>query len=296
VVLALALAALTLPLFIGWELSTPQPLLNLRLFALPAFSIGALINLVAMVTLFGATFLVPVFLQNLRGLGPMQTGLMLVPQALASTVSIVLGGRLYDLVGPRPLILIGLVITAVSTWPLVTLDVTTADSTLVGLLALRGVATGFLIMPAITAWMAAAPPSQTAAASALNNVLRQLYGTFGTAIFASLLQARATFHQAHLAAAMVPEAPAVAHLLARGQQAALESGLSLEQGRALVVGMLAGQVRQAATVRGFDDCFAVATLLCLLGLVPALLLGGGRSSRRPAPAPAPAPRGSADPA
>ena len=50
------------------------------------------------------------------------------------------------------------------------------------------------MMPAMTAWLAAAPLSQTAAASALNNVLRQLFGAFGTAIFATILHERIVFH------------------------------------------------------------------------------------------------------
>lgn len=289
VVLPLALAGLTLPLFVWWELRVDQPLLNLRLFAIPAFALGGVINFVAMVTMFGAIFLLPLFLQNLRGLGPMQTGLMLVPQALASTVSIVAGGRLYDRFGARPLILVGLVIMAASTFPLSRLDLATPDGTLVGLLVLRGAATGFLVMPAITAWLASAPASQTQAASALNNVMRQLFSTFATALFASILQIRTAHHLASLAMAVVPDAPAVARLLAQGQQFALEHGLSLQHGKALVIAQLLGQVRLAAAVRGFDDCFLVAGLACLAGLVPALFLSQAPRRSRPPAAAAPRP-------
>jgi DHA2 family multidrug resistance protein len=290
VIAELTLAIVTLPLFVIWELRTPQPLLNLRLFAIPGFSIGAVVNFVAMITLFGSIFLVPVFLQNLRGLGPMQTGLMLVPQAVVSTISIVLGGRLYDRLGARPLVIVGLLITAVSTWPLTWLDLTTPDAALIFLLALRGAATGLLVMPAITAWLASAPPSQTGAASALNNVMRQLYSTFGTALFASLLASRQIMHTANLGANVMPDAPAVAALLAQAQQFALAHGLSLEQGRALATAQVAALVRQAAMVRAFDDCFVVATAFCVIGLIPAFFLSGWPSATaapaRPAPAPA----------
>jgi EmrB/QacA subfamily drug resistance transporter len=280
----LALAAVTLPIFIWWELRTPAPLLNLRLFAIPDFAIGGVVNFVATVSMFGAIFLVPVFLQNVRGMGPMQTGLILVPQALASTVSIIIGGRLYDRFGPRPLVLAGLVIMAAATFPLAQIDVTTPDATLLWLLALRGGATGFLMMPAITAWLASAPASQTSAASALNNVMRQLFSTFATAVFASILQARIGFHHANLAMFVAPDAPAVARLLGQAQQFALEHGLSVQQGKALAVAQLAGQVRQAAAVRGFEDCFLIAGIVCVLGIVPALFLKQpGRAAARPQP-------------
>jgi MFS family permease len=242
--------------------------------------------------MFGAIFLLPVFLQNLRGLGPMQTGLLMVPQALASTVSILIGGRLYDRFGPRPLVLCGLAIMAISTFPLAQLDLTTPDSVLLWLLVLRGSSTGLLIMPAITAWLAYAPPSQTAAASALNNVLRQLFSTFSTAVFASILQIRMAFHQANLAMFVTPDAPEVARLLARGQQFAAEHGLSAQQGMALVIAQLAGQVQRAAAVRGFDDCFLLATLVCVVGVLPAIFLR--RPVRGPAgPPPRPQPAGAA---
>src|SRR5581483_4203390 len=76
VIWKLALSALALPLFIVWELRTRHPLLNLRLFRIPAFSICAVVNAVTMTALYGALFLLPLFLQNLRGLGAMETGLL----------------------------------------------------------------------------------------------------------------------------------------------------------------------------------------------------------------------------
>ena len=289
IVIELGLAAVTLPLFIWWQLRAKQPLLNLRLFAIPAFSLGAALNFVTAISLFGAIFLLPVFLQNVRGLGPMDTGLLLFPQALASFVSIQAAGRLYDKIGPRPLVLSGLGVLALATWLLSRLDVTTPDSLIRLVLVLRGLAMGMTMMPAMTAWLAAAPVSQTASASALNNVLRQLFGAFGTAMYATILQERVAYHQATLAMFVTPDMPAVARLLAEGQQFALAHGLTLAQARLMTIGQLAGQVRLAAAVRGFDDCFLIAAIACLLGLAPAFFLRKATlPARDPAAAPGPA--------
>lgn len=269
----LTLALVTLPLFIWWELRLPQPLLNLRLFAIPAFSIGAFVNFVATISLFGAIFLLPVFLQNVRGMGAMGTGLLLFPQALASAVTIVLGGRLYDRVGPRPLLFVGMLALAASTWQLAKLDLTTPDAEIRGLLVVRGAAMGLTMMPAMTAWLASAPLNQTSAASALNNVLRQLFGAFGTAIFATILHNRAIYHQAMLAMFLQPDSAAVMQALGQGQQFLIGHGLNLDQARQVVVGLLASQISLAATVRAFDDCFTIAAIAALLGIIPAMLLG-----------------------
>jgi EmrB/QacA subfamily drug resistance transporter len=290
VIAQLTIAALTVPIFIWWELTTKQPLLNLRLFAIPAFVVGGLVNFIAATSLFGAIFLLPVFLQNVRGLGALETGWLLFPQALASAVAIIVGGRLYDRIGPRPLIVSGLLILAFSTWRLSALDLTTPDSELRWLLVLRGMSMGMTMMPAVTAWLAAAPLDQTADASALQNVLRQLFGAFGTALYATVLHERTVHHLALLSMSMVPDAPAVVRLLGDAQQIALAQGLSLAQGRALAIGHLVGQVRTAATVQAFNDCFLIATVACLIGLIPALMMErpttarGARPTVKPSPA------------
>jgi DHA2 family multidrug resistance protein len=145
---------------------------------------------------------------------------------------------------------------------------------------------GLAMMPSFTAWMASAPPSQTQAASALQNVMRQIYGAAGTAMLASVLQSRIAFHYSGLTTFITPDAPAVARALQIGQQYALEHGLALAQVKAQVIGGLAGQARMAAAVRGFDDCFLVATLVCLLGIGPALLLQRTATHGPPRGAPA----------
>ncbi|MCC6626106.1 MAG: DHA2 family efflux MFS transporter permease subunit, partial [Chloroflexi bacterium] len=186
----LLLAAVTLPIFVWWQLRTPHPLLNLRLFAIPAFTVGAAVNFVTAAAMFGGVFLLPLFLQNVRGLGAMETGLLLFPQSLASFVSIQISGRLYDRIGARPLVLTGLSLLALATVLLSRLDVETPNIAIQGVLVLRGVAMGLTMMPSMTAWLAAAPLNQTPAATALNNVLRQLFAAFGTAMYATILQQR----------------------------------------------------------------------------------------------------------
>jgi EmrB/QacA subfamily drug resistance transporter len=285
VLVRLAVAVVALPLFVWWELRTPQPLLNLRLFAIPAFSMGAFVNFVASSALFGAIFLLPVFLQNLRGLGAMETGMLLFPQAIASAFSVILGGRLYDKVGPRPLVIGGFAVLAFSTWLLANLDLTTPDSTIRWILLLRGGSMGFAMMPAMTAWMAAAPQAQMQAASALQNVLRQIYGAFGTAIFATILQSRIKFHSQTLSMFVTPDMPAVANLLGQAQQHALAHGIPLAQAKGLAVARLMGQVQQAAAVRGFDDCFLLAAVACVVGIGPAMFLKGAPRAAVATPAP-----------
>lgn len=281
-------AAISLPLFVWWQLRTPQPLLNLRLFAIPAFSIGSILAFVTTAALFGGMFLLPVFLQNVRGLGAMETGLLLFPQALASFVALQLSGRLYDRVGPRPLVLFGICVLTLATGLLARIDVTTPDAYIRVVMIMRGIGMGFTMMPSFTAWTASAPLSQTPSASALSNVLRQLYGAFGTAMYATILQTRASFHSASLSMFVQPDSPAVLQLMATAQQIALSQGQSLDLARTAVIAQLIGQVRLASMVRAFDDCFLVASFGCIIGLLPALFLRKGPARHAAPPATGPA--------
>lgn len=287
VVLKLLVAAVAFPVFVWWELRTKDPLLNLRLFKIPAFTVGGVVNFVTSTALFGAIFLLPVFLQNVRGLGAMESGLLLFPQAIASALSVTVGGRLYDKVGPRPLVIFGFCMLATATWLLSRIDVTTSDTTIRLILLLRGASMGFAMMPSMTAWMAAAPQSQTQAASALQNVLRQVYGAFGTAIFATVLQDRIKFHVATTSMFLSPDQPAVAKLMGQAQQFALAHAMPLAQAKTLVVAQLMGQVQLASAVRAFDDCFLLAAAACVIGIGPALFLKAGARAAGPGHRPEP---------
>lgn len=270
----LGVAAATLPLFVWWELRAPEPLLNVRLFANLRYSLGLAVLLIATAALFGGLFLLPVFLQNpsLRGLGALEAGLLLFPQAFGTAPMMVLAGRLMDRIGPRPLLVAGLAILAGASWQLVGLDLTTSDTTLQLLLILRGAGLGLALMPAQTAVLSAVPPSQTQAASTFSNVLRQVDGSFSTALMTSLLSSRQDFHYATLAMFVRWESPGVAEMLQQAQQTAAAHGQSLAAARETVLSQLYAQVQQAATVKSFDDCFLVVAVACALAILPALLL------------------------
>ena len=100
------LALLLLLLFIPLELRTARPLLDVRLFQRRNFLVGNLISWVAVASLFGSTFLLPQYLQVLRGLSSYNAGLLLAPQGLAAMVGTIVVGLLYSRVGARPLVLV----------------------------------------------------------------------------------------------------------------------------------------------------------------------------------------------
>jgi EmrB/QacA subfamily drug resistance transporter len=276
----LATAAITLPIFIWWELRTPNPLLNVRLFKIKGFSIATVVVMIVTSALYGGLFLLPVFLQSpgLRGLGAWEAGLLLFPQALGMTPATLMAGRLYDKVGPRPLMVVGLAILGGATWQMNHLDLTTSDSAIRWLLIIRGAGLGMAMIPASTAWLASVPSAQTQAASTFSNVMRNLFGAFATAIFQTILTSREKFHFAGLAMFTQWGSLSVSQMLAQAQQAALAHGSSLAAAKASVTLTLFSQVQKAATVQAFDDCFYIAAVACFAAILPTLLIQKGAAS------------------
>ncbi|HEY0583358.1 MAG TPA: DHA2 family efflux MFS transporter permease subunit, partial [Chloroflexota bacterium] len=182
-----AIGIVALVAWVWVELTDEHPLLDLRLFRIPIFTFSALVSFVLTVGMFGGMLVLPLFLQNLRGLGAAESGLILMTQVLPMTIAMPVVGRLVDKVGARPMILLGLPLLALTTWQMSALDLTTSDTTIKLWLAARGAAMGLVMMPSMTAGLNAVPLPQMSRASAMSNVMRQVFGAFGTAIVVTIL-------------------------------------------------------------------------------------------------------------
>ncbi|MEK7215299.1 MAG: DHA2 family efflux MFS transporter permease subunit [Chloroflexota bacterium] len=251
---------------IGWivvELVQREPMLDLRLFVHPTFRVSVILTFVMMLSLFGTQFLLPLFLQTVQGLGPLESGLILVPQGIASFASLTLSGRLYNRVGPRVLVIGGLAVMAVATWQLGHLGVGTSHAFISFLAMLRGFAIGCCFMPNQTAAFNTVPREKIARAPALYNGLQRLFSSFSTAFLATILNSRTIFHYNVIATAMTPDRPAVQELAARVRMALALNGPPSRADQARVTAaMVRLSVRQSAAVMAFNDAFLTLTGAC----------------------------------
>ncbi|HEX7619710.1 MAG TPA: MDR family MFS transporter [Anaerolineales bacterium] len=164
-----------------------EPLLDLRLFGKPTFLSASLLGYVSVIALFGAEFLLPIYLQFLRGRTAFETGLILLPMAISGGIATILAGRLYDRLGPRPLLAIGFCILIVNTWQLSQIRADTSISWILFLLALRGLAFGATIQTTFVTALSAVPLPTIANGSSLTNATRQVVQAIGVAILATVL-------------------------------------------------------------------------------------------------------------
>ena len=272
VVVLFSVSGTALAAFVFVELTDPAPLLDLRVFRIPMFALAVSLSLVAVVALISGVFLMPIFLQNVRGMSPIDTGILLMPQALAAAVVLPFAGRLYDRVGPRPLIIIGLIGLSYALFQLHNLNLSTSDSTLVKILVLRGASMGLLVVSTFTLTLSLVPRAQLTRASALANSLRQLAPAFAITAFATILITRQTFHSSNLAQTVTPDSLAVQQVLSSVGTAASQSAVANGQAQQTALQILDGLVQSQAAVNAFDDVFLISAIGVLVAVLPALFL------------------------
>lgn len=188
VIAAFAIGGCALLLGIAIELFVAdEPLLNLRLFKSRQFATATIVGYVTVLALFGAEFLMPIYVQALRGRTPLETGLLLLPLAITSGIMTPIAGRIYDKIGPRALTLAGFGLLLINTWQLSQLDALTPITTIMALLALRGLALGLVVQTTFTTAFGAVPPRLLPRGSALVSSTRFVVQAIGVAVLSTVL-------------------------------------------------------------------------------------------------------------
>jgi MFS family permease len=138
--------------------------------------------------MFGTFFVIPVFLQQVLGYSPFMTGLITLPNALVAACTMPIAGRLFDRVGARPPVLIGMSIVALSFWMLSHLTAETTALDLMLPLAVMGGGMGFAMMPLGTHVLNSAPRDLVSRVTSLTGACQNVVGSLAIASFATLLQ------------------------------------------------------------------------------------------------------------
>jgi predicted MFS family arabinose efflux permease len=177
-----------LVLFVLRSRRTDHPLLDLKLFANPAFRAASIVTFCLGAALFGAMILMPLYFQTVRGQDAISTGLLLIPQGVGGGVGMFLSGRLTERLGAGRTSLIGGIILAAATLPFVLVGAATPFAVIGAAMLLRGIGVGLAIMPAMTAAFSVLSREQVNDASPQLTVLQRVGGSLGTAIIAVVLQ------------------------------------------------------------------------------------------------------------
>lgn len=175
-----------LVLFFRRQLKMEQPMLNVRVLSNRRFLIGTVIGMIVQASLLAAGVLMPIYLQSYMGCSATVSGLVIMPGAILMGVLNPFAGRLFDKYGPRVLSIIGLAILTISTVGFATLTSTTDVVWLTILYTIRMASLSLVNMP-ITTWaMNALDNKLLNHGTSVNNTLRQVSGSLGTALLVSI--------------------------------------------------------------------------------------------------------------
>ncbi|MDE3113064.1 MAG: DHA2 family efflux MFS transporter permease subunit [Chloroflexota bacterium] len=255
---------LNLLAFFIYEAEHEKPLLEVRLFLLPRFFFANLVGWVSTIALFGAEFMLPLYLQQVRGLTAFDTGLLLLPQGLSIAVAGPLAGRLVDRFGARIVVMGGFVLLAYNTWEMSHITLDTTYDTLRELVAVRGLALGAALQPTQLVALGVVPESLRTAASSMNNAMRSIFQSFGIAMLSTVVQTQTQVHSAVLAWQVGPET------LSRVAADLQAHGIAPTLGPAEI---LAALLKQSA-VLAFADAYRITFFAALAAIAVASLLPG----------------------
>jgi DHA2 family multidrug resistance protein len=275
-VLALT-AAVALVAFVARELTTPRPVVELRVLRRRALAVGCTYGVLMGVGLYGSTFLFPVYTQSLLGWTAWSSGVAILPSSLATAITMVVTGRLVYRTGPRPLFAFGAVIFSVAMLAASRWTLQSGASDLFWPMVGRGVGLGAMFVPLSTSALRSLPPQEVPQGAALYSLFRQLGGSFGIAIITTVLAHRATAHRARLVEGMGWLDPVASGGLTSMTAAFQQRGLDFASARGVATAALDRLVGAQSSLEAFQDVYAWIAL----GFVMSLPLVFGFARRVP---------------
>ena len=273
IVFFVVVSLVSLIFFVGRTLASDVPVVDLRVLRYRSLAAGSLLSIVIGMALYGALFAVPIFAQGILHLTAQETGMMLLPGALASAFMMPVAAKLISRFDPRVLLVAGGCVLVTAILQLAKLTPQSGPTDFFWPLIIRSFGTVLMFLPLSMAALGPIPKEDVGKATGIFSLTRQLGGSVGVALLSSLLDGRMTFHRAVIAEKLVASDPAVQARVAMYAGAFASRGSSALAAKGQALAALDGTVRAQASVISFADTFwaTAALVVCTLPLV--FLLG-----------------------
>lgn len=263
--------------FFFWRMLTfRQPIVDLRVFANRNFALGSFYTFVMGTGLYGATYVIPLFLAQVRGFNAMQIGATVVVTGLAQMLMSPFSAWLARNMDLRLMLAIGLGLFAVSMYLTAMLTNQAGFDELLWPQALRGFALMFCYLPANLIALGSVPTDRLKNAAGLYNLTRDLGGAIGLASIVTIMNSRFDFHWSRLIEDINPARPVVQQFL-EAQAGRLEPLISGDPHQAGIK-LLANLVQREALVMTFNDVLMLMGVLFLVGILIMPLVRTPRST------------------
>lgn len=184
---SLSIGVLALILFITRQLRMVVPMLEFRVFTYSIFPFTVVIGMIGFMGLIGVETLIPLYMQNMRGFTGLEAGLALLPGALITGFMSPIAGRIFDKIGARWLVIIGLFVVTSSSFAFTNLGPETSFTYITVFYGIRMFGLSLVLMPVATAGLNQLPKRLIPHGAAMDNTMRMIAASVGTAILVSIM-------------------------------------------------------------------------------------------------------------
>ena len=285
-----AISIVSLVVFLTVEFSVAHPLIELNLFKDVNFAVCNIVLFLFGLGMFGSTFLLPIYLQNSLDYTPFQAGLVFLPVGIMQGLVAPLGGWYSDRFSPKLPSILGVLIMAYTFYQFSTLSLYSESHEITFPLILRGFGMGVLFAPLMAMAISKIPHQKMAQASGLLNVIRQIGGSFGVAVFGTILTRRTIYHAATYGEQVNAYSDTFKHTITRLQSwASYGAGSSAAEALAQAKAQVGLFVANQAFIQAIDDVFLLAGIIVVVGVIPLFMIRTNRAGARGRPGQKPAP-------
>lgn len=261
VYITIVVGAISLVLFILRQSKLEKPMLNFKVYKYPMFALSSAISIVISMALFSGMLLLPIYVQTIRGISTLHSGLLMLPGSLLMGIMSPITGKLFDKFGGRVLAIIGLTITTITTYFFSKLTLDTSYTQLIILYSARMFGMSMVMMPVMTNGLNQLPARYYPHGTAMNNTLQQVSGAIGSALLVTIMSNRTKTHATDLAAS------AMKHLTGQPTPA--------------VIAQMKQQVAMKAMLEGINDSFIVAVGISCVALILAFFIKRAKQAEDP---------------
>jgi EmrB/QacA subfamily drug resistance transporter len=266
--LLIALGIFSLLIFVVNELTHPDPMLELRVLKIYNFTLSQFISGITMLALMAGIYVLPLFLQNLRGYTAMQTGLILFPSAMASGLMMPVSGAIFDKFGAKVVTVPGLIILGFATYKMSQFNMNTPLAYISIIATIRGIGLGLAMMPVSTSGMNDVPRPLYGKATALSTTIRSIMQALAITLMTTVISNRSNLNYARLAEQITPFNRTSKYAATVLQGLYMKYGLS--QGNA--IGSAYGTIGKVLFGQAYLDAMNYATAVTVPAVVLAIAL------------------------
>jgi DHA2 family multidrug resistance protein len=288
IVVMSAVAVIVIAAFTIRELTCEVPAVNIRLFKDPVFLSGTMISSLMFALLMATMFLLPLFMQTLLGFTATDAGFALMPRVFVMMAAMPIVGRIYNIVSPRLVIAIGVVLVGFGAYEMSHFTLDTSQHGVIMALIYQGVGFACLFVPLTTVSLSSIPRHLMADATGLNSLFRQVGGSIGLAIAATMLSRFSAQTRTALVSHLTGSDPEAVMRLRQVSGALAARGVDAPSAREMALRAMDGAVSRQATLISFERVFLLAGMLFILVLPLLAFLKAPKTEEGPGtPAPKP---------